>query len=283
MSLSAARPLTEVLQPLMRSWKAQLRIRPTHGQAPLIPLSRQRTFIASSQDPPAPTRLTAHRLLPYPALSIYDIVADISSYPEFLPYCRSARVTSQSAPDEHYARRWPNTATLTIGFQDRISESFTSRVFCVPPMPRKGRAGLGFVEAVSGSEIGEPVFDVDETEHLNHHLVEDVRGSNSVKVEEENAQSGNSPLAYLKTRWSVGAFPFKPGPGEGKKTQEYSLEPDVKSREMTEVNLLIEYRFRSPIYEVLGKTVTAKVAEMMIGAFESRVKSMLGTSDRLGS
>ena len=236
-----------------------------------LPATRRRNFIATSQNPPAPTVLTANRLLPYPTLQIFDIIADIASYPTFLPYCRSSTVTSVSAPDEHYARRWPTTASLTVGFQDRISESFTSRVFCVPPVPHKGRAEVGFVEALSGPEAGDPVFAADEEDHLAHHFAERVRSDS--QPEEAKAYNEDSPLAHLRTRWSVSGHPYKPG--EGKKPQEENLE-HIESKQITDVSLTIEFRFRSPLYEVLGKTVTGKVAEMMIDAFEGRVKSLLG-------
>ena len=32
------------------------------------------------------------RLLPYPAEQLFDLVADIERYPEFLPWCVGARV-----------------------------------------------------------------------------------------------------------------------------------------------------------------------------------------------
>lgn len=31
-------------------------------------------------------------LLPYPPRAVYDVVSDVPSYPEFLPWCRDARV-----------------------------------------------------------------------------------------------------------------------------------------------------------------------------------------------
>ena len=234
------------------------------------PFFHPRTFVtSSSSSPPSATSLSAHRILPYRTLSIFDIIADIPSYPSYLPYCRSATVTSQSEPDPHFHRRWPQTADLTIGFQDKISETFSSRVFCAPPISHKGRAGVGFVEALSGSESGEPGFLADELEDLKHHFDAEIQGED--KTEVNKAQNENSPLALLRTRWTVGAYPYKPG--GGKKPQEESLGQDTEVQQMTHVGLSIDYRFRSPVYEMLGRSVTGRVAEMMIEAFEGRVKA----------
>jgi ribosome-associated toxin RatA of RatAB toxin-antitoxin module len=38
-------------------------------------------------------------LVPYPAVSMYDLVNDVARYPEFLPWCRSTQVISASATE----------------------------------------------------------------------------------------------------------------------------------------------------------------------------------------
>ena len=38
------------------------------------------------------TRVERSALVPYPAATLFALVADIERYPEFLPWCRSARV-----------------------------------------------------------------------------------------------------------------------------------------------------------------------------------------------
>lgn len=40
-------------------------------------------------------------LVPYTAESMYDLVNDVTRYPEFLPWCRSANVLSQSDTQMH--------------------------------------------------------------------------------------------------------------------------------------------------------------------------------------
>jgi coenzyme Q-binding protein COQ10 len=64
------------------------------------------------------------RLLPYTPEQLYALVADIERYPEFLPWCRGARIRE----------RGPNliVADLIIGFR-MFRERFTSRVALSPP------------------------------------------------------------------------------------------------------------------------------------------------------
>jgi coenzyme Q-binding protein COQ10 len=59
------------------------------------------------------------RVLPHTAEQLFDLVADVGRYPEFLPWCVAARVLSESET----ALR----AELAIGFKG-IRERFVSRV-----------------------------------------------------------------------------------------------------------------------------------------------------------
>ena len=59
------------------------------------------------------------RLVPYQPEQMFDLVADIGKYPQFLPWCVGSKVKSRSPAEE--------VADLTIGFGP-FRESFTSRV-----------------------------------------------------------------------------------------------------------------------------------------------------------
>ena len=63
------------------------------------------------------------RVLPHSPRFLYDLVADIESYPQFLPWCRSARI--------HERKQNSLSAELQIGFRG-MTESFTSRVTLDP-------------------------------------------------------------------------------------------------------------------------------------------------------
>ncbi len=59
------------------------------------------------------------RLLPYTPAQMFDLVADVAKYPQFLPWCVGARVRSKTDKEI--------VADLTIGYGP-FRESFTSRV-----------------------------------------------------------------------------------------------------------------------------------------------------------
>jgi coenzyme Q-binding protein COQ10 len=65
-----------------------------------------------------------HRLLPYTQEQLFNLVADVERYPEFLPWCRGARVRER--------RGNVITADLLIGFK-MVRERFTSRVVLSRP------------------------------------------------------------------------------------------------------------------------------------------------------
>ena len=67
------------------------------------------------------------RPLPYSAQQMYDLVADVARYPEFLPWCAAARVRSV-VPD---GAAQVMTADLVISFKV-FRERFTSRVTLWP-------------------------------------------------------------------------------------------------------------------------------------------------------
>lgn len=59
------------------------------------------------------------QVVPYSAEQLFDLVADVGKYPQFLPWCLAARVRSHVGNEL--------VADLTIGFGP-FRESFTSRV-----------------------------------------------------------------------------------------------------------------------------------------------------------
>jgi coenzyme Q-binding protein COQ10 len=65
-----------------------------------------------------------HKLVPYTADQMFDLVADVGKYHEFLPWCAASRVRTRTEAEL--------TADLTIGFGP-FRESFTSVVALTPP------------------------------------------------------------------------------------------------------------------------------------------------------
>ncbi len=68
-------------------------------------------------------RFKTQRQLPYSARQLSDMVADVARYPDFLPWCKAARVYNKKGDIFD--------ADLIIGF-NLFREQFTSRVEVVP-------------------------------------------------------------------------------------------------------------------------------------------------------
>jgi coenzyme Q-binding protein COQ10 len=64
------------------------------------------------------------RVLPYTPAQIYNLVADVERYPEFLPWCVACRITRRESPTAF-------TAELAVGF-NMVREKFLSRVSLTP-------------------------------------------------------------------------------------------------------------------------------------------------------
>lgn len=161
-----------------------------HGQQSFPSFYQRRTFLPnpfqSALNPlSASTQtqtLTATRTLPYPAAPIYSIVSDVQSYSSFLPFCHSSSVSRWSAPDPTYSRKWPSEAMIVVGWGS-LTESFSSRVFCVP-----GR----IVESIGGNtETDLPARDIE------HHLDGTRDGDKGAKG------AANGLMTHLRSRWTI--------------------------------------------------------------------------------
>lgn len=64
------------------------------------------------------------RLLPYKPEQMFDLVAGVDKYPQFLPWCLASRITKREG-DVFYA-------DLVIGYK-MVREKFTSRVTALRP------------------------------------------------------------------------------------------------------------------------------------------------------
>ncbi|MFG0381449.1 type II toxin-antitoxin system RatA family toxin [Pseudomonas sp. zbq_18] len=69
------------------------------------------------------TRIQRSALLPYPAQALYDLVNDVASYPQFLPWCAASEVLEVS---ESHMR-----ASLTVA-KGNISQRFVTRNQLLP-------------------------------------------------------------------------------------------------------------------------------------------------------
>ncbi|WP_019223810.1 type II toxin-antitoxin system RatA family toxin [Bartonella rattaustraliani] len=70
---------------------------------------------------------TTHRQVAHSACEMFDLVADIERYPEFLPMCESLKVRSRKECEEKILL----LADMTVGYKV-IRETFTTQVFLQP-------------------------------------------------------------------------------------------------------------------------------------------------------
>lgn len=83
------------------------------------------------------------RCLPYTPQELYDLVADIEKYPEFLPWCLAARVRKKEDNVIH--------ADIVIGYK-MLRERFSSKDILSPPgvdeagNPTAGRIDVAYLE-----------------------------------------------------------------------------------------------------------------------------------------
>ncbi|MCJ1292073.1 hypothetical protein MMC34_003623 [Xylographa carneopallida] len=218
---------------------------------PYPPRRTTRPFV-SNPLAPSPQTLSATRTLPYAASALYALIADIASYPSFLPYCTASRITSWSAPYPGTSTRYPRSASLTVGFQS-YSETFHSHVFCAPDTA---------VEAVCGA-----ARTTLQARELPHY---------ADGADEEPVDTANPLFTSLLTRWSLRSFPYKPPPASGRPQVDNA---PAESKPRTEVSLSIEVQFASALYAALSQAAAPKVAGLMVEAFERRAREVLGEGE----
>lgn len=64
------------------------------------------------------------KVFPYAPKQVFDLVADVERYPEFLPWCVACRISRRESPTAFIA-------DLAVGFK-MVREKFTSRVTANP-------------------------------------------------------------------------------------------------------------------------------------------------------
>tara|TARA_B100001996_G_scaffold153339_1_gene116669 strand:+ start:141 stop:596 length:456 start_codon:yes stop_codon:yes gene_type:complete len=71
------------------------------------------------------------RVLPHTPTQLFDLVADVESYPDFLPWCLAVRIKERDPPHPSDGHTFI-VADMVIGFKI-FRERFTSQVECQRP------------------------------------------------------------------------------------------------------------------------------------------------------
>ena len=73
------------------------------------------------------TRHSERRVVAYTPMQLFELVADVPRYPEFLPWCHAGRIRRREEPNVQIAE-------LAIGFGP-FHEKFASRIVLAPDAP----------------------------------------------------------------------------------------------------------------------------------------------------
>ena len=80
--------------------------------------------------------------LPYTTRQVFDLVADVEKYAEFLPWCVGARILERHDAEGYFV------AELLIGYK-QLREKYTSKVMLVAPEGEHGECAID-VELIKG-------------------------------------------------------------------------------------------------------------------------------------
>lgn len=156
-----------------------------------------------------------------------------------------------SNPDPTTGRRYPTSGTLSAGWSG-LSETYSSRVFCVPD--------LGIVEAISGDAVSS----IPASELQKYGLSDPGPGRPGSGVGQEGT------FQSLVTRWTVRPLERRrQGAGAGAGAGD--------GEEWSQVDLSIRFQFVNPLYAAVSSAVADKVAPVMVDAFEKEARRALGS------
>jgi coenzyme Q-binding protein COQ10 len=96
------------------------------------------------------TRHAERKVVPFAPQQLFDLVADVPRYPEFLPWCTAARVRQRESPTVEIDE-------LAIGFGP-IHEKFVSRVVLTPDDPAGPRIETTGVEGPFRTLVSRWIF-----------------------------------------------------------------------------------------------------------------------------
>jgi coenzyme Q-binding protein COQ10 len=174
--------------------------------------------------------LTATRNLPYNPALLYEVIASVESYSQFLPFLNASTVTARDSETGY-----PTQAFLTVGYGP-LSETFTSQVICdVEKLT---------VEAKSGAEYAG-----------------EVQGGRDRKSAPSSGLSGFFPGAneglfeYLTTRWEL--VPLAPAGAQGKPLTKVNLEVRFEFRSEMHATLMsaVEGKMAGVMIEAFEKRI----------------------------
>jgi coenzyme Q-binding protein COQ10 len=143
-----------------------------------------------------------HKVLPYTADQLFDIVANVKDYPRFIPWCQAAHVRQ--------AEEKLIVAELEIGFGP-FRESFTSHVDLDRPREVMVRSVDGPLEHLSNQWVFTPTgqatridfaVDFQFKSHMLDHVANGMFHEASLRMMGAFEDRAHSLYGFHRTRWS---------------------------------------------------------------------------------
>ena len=190
----------------------------------------------------------------YSQKQLYELVADASSYPHFLPFCTNARVLNKHPHPSDPSGRLHMDVELTVGFLS-FKESYVSKVTCKPyesvevrfetaAMTQEATPADRHVQAVAASST--PLFKTLDT------------------VWRFQPASASSPHASHRAAPSQSL------------QDDALVSSDKGDTKPTLVTLDLSFAFANPVHAAVSATVFGQVSKLMVKAFEERCLEIYG-------
>ncbi|KZT24543.1 cyclase/dehydrase [Neolentinus lepideus HHB14362 ss-1] len=197
------------------------------------------SFSPFSGNNPKPQTYHERKILPYTRPQLYEVVADVASYPRFVPFCTGSRIltppTSQGASPSVKQLE----AELTVGFLS-FKESYVSKVVCTP---------YESVEATALSSS--PLFKTLVTTWRFQDVVPQSTRSNTANVTSRDQEGMTMRSAEL-------------------------FSGTLKNPQETVVTLDLAYAFANPLHASASAMFFGQVSRLMVDAFQRRCTEVYG-------
>ncbi|KAJ3788441.1 dehydrase and lipid transport-domain-containing protein [Lentinula aff. detonsa] len=100
------------------------------SRAPSLTHTCKRTFFSLPSFDNTPQAFRESKVFPYKKEELFDVVSNVSSYPQFVPFCTGSRILNNTSPRKGM-EPYTLDVELTVGFLS-FNESYISKVTCVP-------------------------------------------------------------------------------------------------------------------------------------------------------
>jgi coenzyme Q-binding protein COQ10 len=191
----------------------------------------------------------------YQAQQLYNVVADVASYPSFIPFCTGSRIIAKARHGDSSSSPESMDVELTVGFLS-LKESYVSRVTCKP-----------FLSVEVSAVWSLPEYRPHHRAHLSTQAV---------------ASSSTPLFKTLSTTWRFqSASPNSPHASAGHLPPETpTTSIGQQSTGPTLVTLDLTFAFSNPVHAKVSAAFFGQVSKLMVKAFEEHCMKVYGPGNK---